>query len=208
MVCWGQRICNILPSFHALIGSDFTRTFFRRSKIQSFKKLIANPNNADLLQFLTTENANISDVTDFVLHVIYNRPRRERTPADSRYAMLFVGKQNKFASTKALPPDQKSLTLKILRANFVSHGWANCLNGNYEQLDPLRYGWKYEDDLLQPEWYQRPSLRSQSDIDEQLRADSTEFRITERRRNENDSESSDEEYDLISEVDNSSDSNF
>ena len=80
----GQRICNILPSFHALTGSDFTRTFFRRSKIQSTK----------------------------------------------------------------------------------------------------------------------------SDIDEQLRADSTEFRIAERRRNENDSESSDEEYDLISEVDNSSDSDF
>ena len=170
--------------------------------------MIANPNNADLLQSLTTENANISDVTDFVLDVIYNRPRRERTPGDSRYTMVFVGKQKRFASTKALPPDQNSLTLKILRANFVSHGWANCLNGNYEQLDPLRYGWKYEDDLLQPVWYQGPSLPSQNDIDEQLRADSTEFRITERRRNENDSESSDEEYDLISEVDNSSDSDF
>ena len=29
---FGESICKILPSFHALTGSDFTKTFYRRSK--------------------------------------------------------------------------------------------------------------------------------------------------------------------------------
>ena len=45
----GNDICNVLPAFHALTGSDFTRTFYRRSKIPSFKKLMITPSKADLL---------------------------------------------------------------------------------------------------------------------------------------------------------------
>ena len=30
---FGESICKILPSFHALTGLDFTQTFYRRSKI-------------------------------------------------------------------------------------------------------------------------------------------------------------------------------
>ena len=33
-----ESICKVLPSFHALTWSDFTKTFYRRSKIQSLKK--------------------------------------------------------------------------------------------------------------------------------------------------------------------------
>ena len=35
---FGESICKILPSFHALTRLDFSKTFYRRSKIQSFKK--------------------------------------------------------------------------------------------------------------------------------------------------------------------------
>ena len=166
----GDRICNILPSFHALTGSDFTKTFFRRSKIQSFKKLIAHPENADLLVSLNSQQANINDVMDFILHATYNRPKREKTPEDSRYAMLFVGKgkKKKFASTKSLPPDQKSLDMKIMRVNLISHSWANCLDPHYEQLDPCSYGWKFEDEVLQPLWYHGYSLPTVTEIEEQL----------------------------------------
>ena len=64
-----------------------------------------------------------------MLHAIYNRPKREKSPGDTRYAMLYIGKdeKKKFAPTKSLPPDQKSLTMKILRAHLVSHSWINCL---------------------------------------------------------------------------------
>ena len=35
---FGESTCKILPSFHALTWSDFTKTFYRLSKIQSSKK--------------------------------------------------------------------------------------------------------------------------------------------------------------------------
>ena len=111
----GNDICNVLPAFHALTGPDFTRTFYRRSKIQSFKKLMKTPSKADLLRSLQTENAIVSEVIDFVIHIIYNRQNHERTPGDSRYAMLFVKRRNKkvFASTKTVILDMDSLTMKI-----------------------------------------------------------------------------------------------
>ena len=68
----GNDICNVLPAFHALTGSDFTRTFYRRSKIQSLKKLMKTPSKADLLRSLQTENATVSEVIDFVIHIIYS----------------------------------------------------------------------------------------------------------------------------------------
>ena len=119
----GELICTILPSFHALTGSDFTKPFFWRSKTQCFKKSIAQPSTTHSLSSLSSEKVNLSDVIDFVLHTVYNRPKREKTPGESRYAMLFVkkGKKNVFVQTKQLPPDEKSLKMKFLRTNFMSH---------------------------------------------------------------------------------------
>ena len=59
----------------------------------------------------------------------------------NKYAILSIGKGNKrkLASTKSLIPDEQSLKMKILRANFISHGWINCLNPYYEAFDPLQY---------------------------------------------------------------------
>ena len=65
------------------------------------------PSYGNLLSSLSTDQTNIPDVMDFIIHVIYNRPNREKSRGDSRYAMLFVGKgtKRKFASTKSLIPD-------------------------------------------------------------------------------------------------------
>ena len=40
---------------------------------------------------MNTDHVDIENVSYFVLHVIYNRPKREQPPGD-RYAMLYVGK--------------------------------------------------------------------------------------------------------------------
>ena len=66
----GTNICSILPSFHALTGSDFTNPFFGRSKITEFKKLLKNRSFCNLLDSLGTNNVNILDVTNFILHMI------------------------------------------------------------------------------------------------------------------------------------------
>ena len=100
-----------------------------------------------------------------MLHAIYNRPKREKSPGDTRYAMLYIGKEKKkFAPTKSLPPDQKSLTMKILRAHLVSHSWINCLDCNYKSLDPLSNGLIFVDGDLQPLWYEGASLPSEEQI--------------------------------------------
>ena len=69
--------------------------------------MLARPETIQLLESLKNENANISHVVEFILHIIYNRPKIEKTPGGTRYKMLFVGKGNKkkFASTKAIPSD-------------------------------------------------------------------------------------------------------
>ena len=92
---FGESIGKILPSFHALTGSDFTKTFYRRSKIQSFKKMLTQPSAINLLSSSATVRVDVAQIIDFVLCIVYNRPKRKKTPGESRYAMLFVKKGKK-----------------------------------------------------------------------------------------------------------------
>ena len=88
-----------------------------------------------LLDTLGTENPDYDKTIDFILRTVYNRPSNEKTPKDSRQAMLFSGKDKsrKFRST--LPPDHRSLLMKIKRANLVSYIWKNCLNPELLSMD-------------------------------------------------------------------------
>ena len=70
----GEEICSVLPAFYTLVGSDFTNSFFNRLKIQAFKKMLRISNFHKLLLSLPSGEPNISEVTDFVLHAVYNRP--------------------------------------------------------------------------------------------------------------------------------------
>ena len=76
---------------------------------------------------MNTDHVDIEKLRYFVWHIICKRPRREKSPGNSCYAMLYVGKGGgkKFAATKSLLPDQKSLTTKILWAHLVNHSWVN-----------------------------------------------------------------------------------
>ena len=123
----GEEICDILPCFHTLTGSDYTNPFIGRTKIQSFKRMISSPSSIFLLTSMKSQDVDISAVTKFVLQVIYNRPKKEKTPGESRYQMLFTGKgsKKKFSSTKSIPPDQSSMKMKMLRSTFVSHTMVN-----------------------------------------------------------------------------------
>ena len=55
-----ESICKIHPSFHALTGSDFIKTFYRRSKIQSFKKMLSQPSVINLLSYLATVRVGVA----------------------------------------------------------------------------------------------------------------------------------------------------
>ena len=105
-----------------------------------------------LIQFLKTPNPNFLEVTDFVLHVIYNRPSNEKVPGDSHYAMLFVKKRkNKITNnTKSLLPDQHSLNMKILPASFVGYSMSSGMQPVYQALNLLGYGWQLIDRVHVP----------------------------------------------------------
>ena len=78
-----------------------------------------------LLLRLNTERDEVPDVIDFVIHIVYNRLKSEKTSAQSRYATAIktskMGKK-KFNDTGRIPPDESTLKIKIMRANFVTLG--------------------------------------------------------------------------------------
>ena len=122
--------------------------------------MLTQPSAINLLSSLATVKVDVAQIIDFVLHIVYNRPKREKTPGESRYSMLFIkkGKKKVFVETKQLPLDEKSLCVKILRANYISYGWENCLNQHFEIPYPLEYGWKICSGKLEPNWFQDPAL--------------------------------------------------
>ena len=81
------------------------------------------------ISYLLTSNAKFDSVIEFVLRVIYNRPKTKRTLGDARYAKLFVkvkGKNRKFSDNYWLPPGESSLKMKIKRALYVTQDILNA----------------------------------------------------------------------------------
>ena len=96
----GSDCSTNLLAFHALTGCDVTYPFFRRSKTQAFTMMMNLKNTKNrqisihLLDTLGTVTfiPNIDEIMDFILHTVYNRPIREKSPHDNRVNMLFTGK--------------------------------------------------------------------------------------------------------------------
>ena len=97
----GEQCCKNLPAFHALTGCDFTYPFFRRTKYQAFvmmmnlKKGKNRMVSVKPLDSLGTAEPNFIEIIHFIIHTVYNRPRNETSPRDSRVVMLFSGKGEK-----------------------------------------------------------------------------------------------------------------
>ena len=84
----GKGICQILSCFHTLTGSDFIDPFLGRSKIKAFKKVLETPKSHKLLLSLLSDQQIIEEVINFVLHIVYKRPYKEKCMGESRYNML------------------------------------------------------------------------------------------------------------------------
>ena len=70
-----------MPAFHALTECDYTTPFFGRSKYSIFKNMQKHSNAERLLLSLNTERIDVPDVIDFIIHIIYSRPKSEKTAA-------------------------------------------------------------------------------------------------------------------------------
>ena len=132
-----------------------------------FKKIQSNPSSKKLLSTFEPPEAKCDEVIDFILHILYNRLRKGKTPEDSHYAMMMMsgkGQIRKFTPLQRLPPDRKSMQSHIQRANLVVNCMVNCLDGTYRQPNPLNYGWTLVDGVLQPLWYTCTPLPNDDEI--------------------------------------------
>ena len=113
---------------------------------------------------LLSGEPNIEEVTNFVLHIVYNRLHREKSLRESRYNLLKTKrksnrkKEMKYNTSKDLPPDQSLLKMKIVQASFVTHCMSNCLNSRYVPLDPSLFGWKFVKNRWELIWFEANSL--------------------------------------------------
>ena len=105
----GEDVCEVLPAFHVLTGSDYTSSFFGKTKYTCFKRMIVHPESCSLLKSLNHPNANIGEVIEFVLRIIYNRPKSEKTLGDAQYNMLFI----KVKTRRSSPRQNASLQMKF-----------------------------------------------------------------------------------------------
>ena len=65
----GKEICQLLPCFHTLTGSDFTNPLPSHSKIKVFKKMLKTPNSHKLLLSLLCEPNIVDKVT--LIYTLY-----------------------------------------------------------------------------------------------------------------------------------------
>ena len=127
-------------------------------------------NSHKLFLSLPSGKPNISEVTKFVLHVVYNRPLKEKNPGKPRYNMLMKKKKQtksrkkKYTTSMELPPDQSLLKMKILRASFVAHRMSHWLNPNYVPLDPSVHRWKLAENHCEPIWFEGYALPHSVDL--------------------------------------------
>ena len=113
----GEKTCVILPVFHSLTGSDFTKPFFGRSKTNSFKKLLSKPeygfNVIHEYWSCWYWGSNV-----FCVHVIYNRPKWEKSPVAMRSCMLEKTKK-KVCTYKITAARSKVLNYENIASTFV-----------------------------------------------------------------------------------------
>lgn len=134
--------------------------------------MLKTSNSHKLLSSISSGEPDIIDVIDFVLHIVYNRPLKEKTPWEASYNMMMKKKQTKdrkkkYSTTKDLPLDQSSLKMKILRASFAGHCMDNCLDKNYVPLDASLYAWKFFENRWEPIWYTGSPLPNPGEISDE-----------------------------------------
>ena len=120
-------------------------------------------------------------------------------------AVCWKRQKKNFGPTKSQPLDQKSLTVKILGAHLVIHWWVNCLDSNYQSLDPLSNSWIFVDNALQPLWYEQALLPSEEQIQNYLQKETDVLRGILKGSDEIDGNPTDDDDDAVSDTESESD---
>ena len=80
-----EACCKIMPAFHTLTGCDYIASVFGQSKYNIFKNMQKHSNAKRLLSSLNTKRVEVPDAIDFIIHIVYNPLKPEKTTEQTRY---------------------------------------------------------------------------------------------------------------------------
>ena len=98
-----EACCKIMPAFHTLTGCDYTASVFGPSKYNIFKNMQKHSNAKRLLSSLNTKRVEVPDAIDFIIPIVYNPLKPEKTTEQSRYVTAIKTskmRNKKFNSTR------------------------------------------------------------------------------------------------------------
>ena len=170
-----------LPGLHSFTGSDYTAAFYWKGKLTPLKLLMEEDGNEWITAFremsLPTFNKE-TDIEGFVCALYGSRDSGSTNVVRTRKILkLQTTNKNTGANDKnedrlkmvdcgLLPPCQKVLLKKILRAQLVARMWFNAdqAEPNFG-LDPTNFGWRMVDGCFHPDWYSGSALPRSKDLE-------------------------------------------
>lgn len=167
----GKNVCRALPSFHAFSGCDYNPAFFKKGKVRPFSILKRSPEFLKAFYDMNTDNADeiFATIEKFVC-AMYGFKSIDKVN-DGRVAMFMkiykfseeenrLQLPNKNFDGSLLPPSQSELTQHLRRTILISNIWKNAFKKEPPNLDPLEYGWQFEDGKFVCKWFEGDQLPS------------------------------------------------
>ena len=172
-----SRVCDALPSFHALTGCDYTASFMRKAKWRPFQIMknseiftaaISKLGDTDVIdqdvsavveEYLCSVYGarNVSGVNEARLQ-LFNKlyaPKRTNDPLEKL----------KTSDPCCMPPCQKVLQQKLRRTNFVAFVWKNAREAKPVAFGPEGHGWEVEKGRMKLLWFSGPSVPANIEIE-------------------------------------------
>ncbi|XP_063047206.1 uncharacterized protein LOC134440965 [Engraulis encrasicolus] len=159
---WANKVCHLSVELMKMQ---------RKGKLKPLN--IIEKDDTDLfVKFLISlgnrsSHVDIETASEFVCRIYGQRKTRDTNEA--RYLKLMemsgnISKESPLANVKRvdcalLPPSRRALEMHVLRARYVSIVWTLAtLPCPTDGLSVTDYGWCVKDGLLQPNWFNGPSI--------------------------------------------------
>ena len=153
-------ISRALIGLHALTGSDYTAAFHGKGKVRPMKLLLETEEDfiTAFTSLSTGDRSFFSKIEKFIymLYGIHSAHNADEARRMKLYQSAGIKEKEVIPHSKRvkklrkincalLPPCQKVLHQKILRAQYVSQVWSKAAEKNpSESLCPANYGWRRE----------------------------------------------------------------
>ena len=165
----GEQLCKSLMFFHALTGSDFTASFFRKGKVKPLKILEKAPETqiifANMGETDHISEGKLNGIESFVCSMYGYKKEKS---VDHVRLMIFLKKYKPKKADKdviscvknmegnQLPPCSRVLHEKIKRANLVCSRWKSSLFSTSPPFNPEESGWLLKDGEYRVLWFVGP----------------------------------------------------